>query len=797
MRDYSQKLPMGRAPHATSIASDGYYGGFFGGQEQFHFSQRRGLEGIDAVGLFLRALKYRWLAAAVIAAGLVLATLVTLMQTPKYQAAAKLEVVLPSARVIEDIEVTTESSDMRAFQTAREKLLSRALAQRVVFALNLTERPDFLFPRRNFSLANLFARALQGDHSSSRPDLPQDALVRIAVARVMSNLQVNLVPNTSLLTIIYRDQNPQYAREIANQVAQSFIDQRIDQSSKTSMQAGEFIREQVRQVKEKLQDSEKALVEYAKKAGITVTGNDLSLIGSNMAEINKALSSAIQENLDYERLVKQIDAGQGGSLEQVMQSEALEKLRGRLAELKGDYREKQYLFKPDFPEMRQLQSQIQEVEKQLNLGIDAITGAIRLKQQETIAKVADLRRKLTELEADQSAYQDKNIQYTILKREVDSNRTQYDSLIGKLNEVAVGSELKMQNAAIVDLAVAPVEPYSPKLPINLAVGLLLSLGLTAALIYILELVNNTFSNPDQVEGELGLPVLGILPLVHADQLEQQLANPKSGLSESYRSLRTSLQFAAPDGAPRTLLVTSAEPSEGKSTTVVKLARDFASLGLKVLIVDADMRKPSIHRKFNEDNAIGLSNILMNSVRREDVSGLVRRQKDSNVFLMSAGTVPPNPADLLSSARMGLIVSSLKKYYDIVIIDAPPVIGLADVPILSQLADGTLLIVSSNGVSRKSASVSLRRLQSVGANVVGVAMTMFQTQKFDYGYSYARHYYYEHAELSPRLAEAEGEGIAHVSKWTFDSVAHGARGRFVGWHHRVKSAFRDTISRTFS
>ena len=790
MFDRTQPAAAGDPYRPMTPPSDAFYTGYQRGRDMGVDYYPRATS-LDMISIFFRVLEYRWLILSLLGAGVLLAGLLTLMQTPRYQAIAKLEVLVPSARVFEDLELMSESSDIRAFQTAREKLKSRALAERVVYALNLTEREDFLFPRARISPLNIFYRAFGSEPEKMDNSLPQDALVRIATSRVMSNLKVELVPNTSLLTIDYRDQNPAYARDIANQIAQSFIDLRIDQSSKTSVQAREFIQEQVALVKERLQESERALVAYAKTAGITVTGNEGSLVDTNLSDINAALSKAVQENLDYDRLVKQIDAGQGDSLEQVLGSAALDKLRGTLVDLKGDYESKRLLFKPDFPEMRQLASQIRETEKQLKMGVLAITDSIRLKHQETVAKVADLQKKITELEAEKSTYQDKNIQYTILKREVDSNRAQYDSLIGKLNDVAVGSELKTQNAAVVDLAVSPATPFSPSLPINVAIGAIISLLLAASVIYVAELINNVFSSSDQVEKELSLPVLGVLPLVAEIDLEQHLTNPQSALSETYRSLRTSLQFSGAEGAPSTLLVTSSEPGEGKTTTVIKLAEDFTSLGGRVLIIDADMRKPSIHRRFNEDNAIGLSNLLTNTVRRGDLARLVRRGKSSNVFFISAGTVPQNPADLLSSPRMSLIVSSLRKQFDMIIIDAPPVIGIADVPILSRLADATLFIVSTSKVSRKSVTMAVRRLTSVGANVVGVALTMFTVGKFEHNYRYGNlnYKYYTYSSSSNLLPEVpsntEGKD-RDVSSWSMGFVVFRIRQHFDNILDRIKS-----------
>lgn len=766
------------------------------GHHQYGYGLQDDEPRFDLLSILFRIIQHRWLIASLAILGLVLAVMATMMTTPKYQASAQIEVLVPSAKVFQDIEVTSESTDIRAFQTAREKLRSRALAERVVFALQLTEKDDFLSPRADFSPLNLLYRAFKISNSASLENLTQEQRERAAIGRVMSNLSVTLIPNTSLLSVSFTDQNPDYARDIANQVVQSFIDQRVDQSSQTSGQAKDFIQEQVLQVKEKLQASEKELVDYAKTAGITVTGDEKSLIGDSLSEINKALSTAVQESLDYGRLVQQIDAGRGASIEQVLESKGLDTIRGRLAELSGQYQEKLALYKPGFPEMRQLQSQIRELQNQINQGVLAITDSIRLKYQETQGKVADLRKKLAELEADQAAYQDKNIKYTILKREVDSNRAQYDSLITKLNEVAVGSELKSQNASILDLAIVPRFPVSPRLSLNLAIGLVLSLAIAGVVIYILELLNNRFTNPEQIERDLGLSILGILPAVEPKDLGAAIADQSSGLSESYRSLRTSLQFSGVDGVPKTLLVTSSEPAEGKSTTIYKLAQDFGALGARVLVVDCDMRQPNVHRQFGLENAVGLSNVLTGTVRSGGSSEVIKDGKMPNVWVITAGTIPPNPADLLSSARMGMMLSTLGKRYDLVLLDGPPIIGLSDAPLLSRLAEATLLVVSTNRVTRKSAKAALKRVRSAGGNVIGAAMTMFTVTKFDYkyNYSYLSYNYYNYGKdtQQPQLAgattatAAEAEKPRNASTGSAGGMAAGIRRYFGDFLNRVKS-----------
>ncbi|RVB42118.1 polysaccharide biosynthesis tyrosine autokinase, partial [Mesorhizobium sp. M7A.F.Ca.CA.001.16.1.1] len=734
MLDRNRQPQLAGPGHGQALSADSYYdvpqnygpyGRDYAGQD----------EGFNPLKLLLYIVQYRWLIVMMAAAGLVAGVIVTMMQTPKYQATTQLEVLVPSAKVFQDIEVVSENSDVRAFLTAREKLKSRALAQRVVFQLGLGERPDFLFPTPSFSPSNIVYRAFGMSKSPSIEEKTPEEREAIAIKRIQEDLTVNLVTNTSLLSITFVDQKPKYASDVANQVAQSFIDQRLDQTSETSDLARQFIQEQVLQVKQKLQTSEKELVTYAKDAGITVTGDDKSLIGSNIEALNTALATAIQERLDAGRVVDQIEKGRGSSLGPVLESEGLQKLSDKLADLTSQYQQKLGILKPGFPEMQQLQSQIKELQRLYNNGVLAITDSLRLKYQEAQNKETDLKSKLAEMERQQVVFNDKNIKYTILKREVDSNRSQYDSLIAKLNEVGVSSELKTQSAAIVDFASLPTAPYSPRLSINLAVALALFMALAASIIYIIELLNNTFTNPEQIEKELGLTMLGILPLVGDRELIASIADQKSGLSEAYRSLRTSLQFSGAEGAPRSLLVTSSEPSEGKSTTSFKLGQDFAALGARVLLVDGDLRKPNLHRLFGLDNAIGLSNLLTNTVRKDDLPGIFRPTKYPNVTVLTSGTIPPNPADLLSSPKMALILTNLGKRFDLVIIDAPPVVGLSDAPILSRLAEGTLMVVSTNQVTRKSAKTALKRLRSAGANVIGAAMSKFTVNKFDYNYAY--------------------------------------------------------------
>ena len=479
-------------------------------------------DGIDLLKILWFFVHYRWLIAACLITGIVCGVFFTFIQTPKYRATAQMEIQTASAKAIEELEVVATSTDWRVFETTRAKMLSRDLATRVAFELDLANKPDFLAPAPSFSLGNILRRITGTTSKLEFEDTSPEQRANLAVGILRGGISVELRRNTSLLEISFSHPLPQYAESVTNQYVRSYIDQNVDKRSETSGLAREFIEEQVVETKQKLQESEKALVAYAQKEGITLTGNDTSLVSENISEINKAISEAVQERLDVARLVKQIDDGDLATLPDVFKSESIQANKQKIAELKATYQEKLSTLKPGFPEMVRLRAQYGELQKQVNLEIGAIARSTKVLFEQSGDKEAALKEELVDLERRQSEFQQKNIQYTILKREVDSNRAQYESLIGKLNEVGVGSELRSSNASIVDLAIRPNNPYSPRLSINLALAFALFAMLAAGIILLLELLNNTFSTPDQIEGDLKLSVLGIIPKVPDASMAEDL-----------------------------------------------------------------------------------------------------------------------------------------------------------------------------------------------------------------------------------------------------------------------------------
>lgn len=329
-------------------------------------------EGFDPLKLLNTLVRYRWLLATLLAAALILTVLFTWQQTPFYRGVATLELNGGTSRVIQDLEMTSDVNDIRTFETARQKLASYDLARRVVFQLGLSDDQNFLAPTASFSLRNLLSRAFGAlGVKSSIPEDPE-AREALAIYTVRDNLSAELLRNTRLLAVSYSHADPELAAKVANQAARSFIDQAVDARSDTSKLTREFIQEQVISVKQKLELSEKALVDYAREAGITVTGTDATLIGQNISDVNASLAKAIDERLLAERQFTQAREGATAALPQVSESKSVQETKNKLIELQATYKEKSATLKPAFPEMRRLSAQIAELKSQLNQEIAAI-----------------------------------------------------------------------------------------------------------------------------------------------------------------------------------------------------------------------------------------------------------------------------------------------------------------------------------------------------------------------------------------------------------------------------------------
>jgi len=429
----------------------------------------------------------------------------------------------------------------------------------------------------------------------------------------------------------------------------------------------------------------------------------------------------------------------------VLDNSTVQELKKNLAKLQGDYQEKLQIYKPGYPIMTQLESQINELQGQISQETSSITGTITdsLKADYQAAKQREtqLRADLTKQKDDLLNLRDKSIGYNTLQREVETNRNLYEGLLQRIKEVGVAAGVGTNNISVVDPAIIPYAKHKPNTTLNLALGMVLGLFLGTVVAFLLEFLDDRVKTPQDLERLLKLPMLGLIPNAKIKD-ERELATltqtqPQSAVAEAFRSLRTNLLFATHEGAPKVLHITSALPAEGKSSTAINLAIIFAQSGKKVLLVDADLRKPALHKRLKLDNSQGLSNYLTSQA---DLHTLIQTSSITGIYVLTSGPLPPNPAELLSSERLLELAQRVPIEFDMIILDSPPVMGLADALVLSNRATATVLVAAANQSKKRPLHDAHERLLRARANLIGVVFTKVKSGK-SYGYHYDYEYYY--------------------------------------------------------
>jgi succinoglycan biosynthesis transport protein ExoP len=683
------------------------------------------------------AVKYRLLLLGICSLALVVGLVVTFTATPVYRAATTIQIDIEAPKVVKfGTEVQPTNGDLlRFYQTQYDLLKSRSLAERVVADLDLGGKPDFIRPQSNSSWARLSQFLFPAAPPKTTANL--EAAKAVAAAKVEHGLTVTPVVNSRLVRLSFDSQSPHWAQTVANGVANSFVAANLERRYGATAYARNFLKERLDELKLKLEDSEKALVSYADQKEIIASAEGKqSLADSDLAALNEGLQKAVMDRIRAQEMWEQAEASKGLALPQILQDASIQKLRDQRAVLMGSYQDKLSTFKPAYPDMVKLKAQIDQIDQEINAAAQIIKDSLKSAYAAALQNERALREKIKEAKTDVFDVRNKQIQYNILKREADTNRTLYEGLLQQYKDIGVAGAVGTNNIAIIDRAQLPGGPYKPNLMMNLAIAFAIGLVLAAIAIGVCEILDDTFKSPEEVEEQLGLAVLGIIPLVNAEVIKEMTEQPNSPVAEAYRSFRTALQFSTDHGAPKSILVTSARPGEGKSTTALALAVNFAQLGMRALLIDADLRNPSQHRNLKCDNASGLANYLAGMPA---TGSLFQETKIKGLFFMAAGPLTPNPAELLAGPKLPSLLAAAGEKFDVVVIDAPPVMGLADAPLLASVAAGTLLVMASADTRRGIVKASLKRLHFARARMIGAVMNKFDFRTVSYGYGYGYGY----------------------------------------------------------
>lgn len=736
--DISAMVPGARSVTATATQYPAVYDERLAG-----FAEEEGIP------LFLKyfglVLKHRMLAGAICVAFFFGGFIVTFLTPRIYTATTTIQIDRDAAKVIRGQDASIENTNDPQFYTTQYELLkSRALAERVVASLFLADKKEFTSVDPTVwerLYIQLFGRKEDSEPESVRRQ-------EQAVDLVMKGLTIQPIPTSRIVKVSFNGRSAAVAQLVSVAMAEGFVAMTLDRRYSASAYARKFLEEKLLHVKLKLEESEKQIVAYAQQQNIVNVDDKVSVAGANLKALNESLAAATATRIKEEQLWSQAQNGNALGLPQMLDDSSIKRARERRAELMASYQEKLGMMKPDFPEMKQVRNQIAEYDRQIKAQVDLVKQAIKARYEAARDQEASFVEKTERLKADVLDLRNRSIQYNIFQREVDTNRSLYDGLLQQYKEVGITGAIGTNNVSIVDKAKLPKFPSSPSLSFNLSIALAVGLLVSGAAIAIREFLDDSFKAPEEIEEALGLAVLGVIPRSADDAEDGCLArevmeNPLSAAAEAYRSLRTSLQFSTASGAPKTMLLTSSQPAEGKSTAALCIAVNFAQLGMRVLLIDADLRRPSLHRMLEVDNSAGLANVLTGS---QDASEVVRENLIDGVTFMASGPVPPNPAELLASPRLGSLLAVAREKFDIVIIDGPPVVGLADAPLLGSMVDGALFVVDSIHTRRRVVRAAIKRLYFARTHVLGGLLNKFDAKNvghsygFAYGYGYGTEHY---------------------------------------------------------
>lgn len=701
------------------------------------------METIPVVRQYLRvAMRWRYVILGTIAVCFLLGLIVTLLMTPQYTATATIEISRESSQVtnFQGVERETSVADQEFYQTQYGLLESRSLSERVAVQLRLIDDPKFFELFKVASDEPAFTLVNGRYPAAGRADRQ-----RVAGEILRKHLVIAPTRLSRLVNINFSSPSPEFSAKVANAWSDAFIQTNLERKIQATSYGRNLLQRQLVQQKSLLDESQRQLVTYASQQRIiNLPGqsnadgstSERSIVADDLASLNTALSQATADRIAAEARYR--EGGRAGASSEALRNQAINTLRQRRAESAADYQKLLTQFEPQYPAAKALKSQIDQLDRSIANEERRVSGSIETDYRGAVERERALQARVEQLKRNFLDLRRRSIQYNIFQQEVDTNRALYEGLLQRFKEIGVAGGVGVNNVSVVDQADVPQRPSSPHLLINLVLAILAGLGIGAALAFALEQMDEAIADPAEVERRLGLPLLGSVPKVDDVTPKEALLDRKSDLVDAYLAIQTNLAFTTEHGVPRSLCITSTRPAEGKSTTALALATMLARSGKRVILVDGDMRSPSVHHLGGVSHDYGLSNFLAG---QDDIARLTFDMADLGFTAMSAGPIPPNAAELLTGTRLSLLIERLYEHFDHVVIDSPPVMGLADAPLIASRVEGVVYAVESHGIRSTLVKTALARLASANAHIFGGVLTKFEARKAHYGYGYEYGYGY--------------------------------------------------------
>src|SRR5215469_5574855 len=713
---------------------------------------------------YLRLLrKRRWWVLATLAIVFALSVITTLRATRLYQATSKIAVFPENPNVLGFKDLENDSPSVPdydvALQTQAEILRSDALAIQVIAAMHLDQDPRFT------GVKALPPNSDDVIHSSNIESDPATAAGLLGAFH--GGLNVQTIPNSQLIEVSYTHPDPQLSAEVVNSLVKTFIEQNFKTKYESVTQTSDWLSKELADLQLRVQTSEEKLVRYQKEHSILGIDDKQNIVTSKLNELNEELTKAefdrIQKETDYKLAVE----GDPASFAKGEDSNGLmARLQATEADLETQYAQITTQFGSGYPKEEELGNQLKQVRKEMADERTSSLSRLRDGYLSAVEKEKMLGGEFDQQKKQANQLNESAIDYSILKRDADSNRELYDSLQQRLKEAGVSAGLKSSNIRIVDLALTPTSPVAPRVAQNLMLGFLGGLAAGIALAFALENMDKTVRSVDEASVISTLPALGAIPLQASrnghlrtlatgwreGQTESLAlvthARPKSGAAEAYRALRTAILLSTHGAPPRVILVTSPSPQEGKTTIAANAAIVLAQRGSRVLLVDADLRRPGLERMLGLRPKGGLSTLISGVEKAEDV---IHPFTDvPNLWVLPSGPIPPQPAELLGSDVMRNHISRWRDEFDHVVIDSPPCLSVTDAVVLSTSVDRILLVARYGQTSKPALRRACGLLMQVNARVLGVVLNAFDQRADGYYYYYGGRtagQYYDDGESS--------------------------------------------------
>jgi succinoglycan biosynthesis transport protein ExoP len=706
-----------------------------------------------------------WMVAIVTLSFILVVTVIVMTQRPVYTATTSLLIERDNPNVLNIQQIMPDTGedglDTEYYKTQYDLLKSRSLAAKVIKEQGL-ERYPFIASGDNVPSGPAENSAKYSSVGTKQPSAPAkksiDNVSPNSIDNYLKRLEVEPTRGTRLVEVQFTSPYPELSARIANAHAAAYVLQGIEMRSGTTEEAEHFLESKLAEIGHRLTKSKTALNDYQRTNGIVSINDSKDVVLEKFDKLNTELTEAEDRTILLESQQKLIESHHYDSLPAVLNNELIERLKQQAATVEAKYANLAEEFKPGLPDLDQVAAERDDTNARLRHEIQNVVDGIHSQYLTAVNTENALRDAVDQQKALVLHEKDIGVQYGILEGEVATNQQLYNAVQQRMKETQVDSQVSFSNVFVIDKAEAPHGPSHPKRLKDILLSAVLGLIVGVALAFLRKSIENTLKTPQEVEQLLRLPNLATLPdFAFANMLDRTSLNATSDerlparlngssattmaawCAESYRSLRNSLMLSRAGGPPRVLLVTSALNSEGKTMIAANTAACFAKTGMRVLLIDADLRRPRCHELLELDNGVGLSDVLAGHVQLERA---VISTTVAGLSILTAGSLPADPAELVGSVKMHQMIMQLRKAYDFIVVDSAPTMLVSDTIPLSAMVDGTVIVVNSKMTPRQAVTDTCSRLNYVGARILGVVLNRVNGSDFLYG-----NYYYKRYENS--------------------------------------------------